>query len=90
MFDQKFKDNLHIIEEANNKIFNNYRNSNNINNIVFVYSQPKVGSTTLVSSIRISASNKYNVIHLHDELTLKILSLVPHTSPARSCIVEEV
>jgi hypothetical protein len=74
MCDQNFKDKLHIIEEANNKIFNSNNGSSNIiNNIVFVYSQPKVGSTTLVSSIRISASNKFNVIHLHDELTLKIL-----------------
>jgi hypothetical protein len=82
MYNQNFKDNLQSIEEANNKIFNNNNNrsSNIFNNIVFVYSQPKVGSTTLVSSIRISASNKYNVIHLHNELTLKILLGIENVS----------
>ena len=77
MTDQFFKDKLHIIEKANNKIFNN---SIPISNIVFVYSQPKVGSTTLVSSIRISAANKYNVIHLHDDITLKILLGIENVS----------
>lgn len=81
MSDQNFKDKLNIIEEANNKIFNNGNfMSNIINNIVFVYSQPKVGSTTLVSSIRVSASNKYSVVHLHDELTLKILLGIENVS----------
>ena len=30
-------------------------------NIVFIYSPPKVGSTTLVSSIRLSAAHKFTV-----------------------------
>jgi hypothetical protein len=42
-------------------------------NIVFVYCPPKVGSTSLVSSIRLFANDKYNVIHLHNESILKIL-----------------
>ena len=43
------------------------------NNIIFIYSLPKVGSTTLVSSIRITAAGKYTVLHLHNELMLKVL-----------------
>ena len=42
-------------------------------NIIFIYCPPKVGSTTLVSSIRLNACGKYTVIHLHNELMLKIL-----------------
>lgn len=64
-------DNQKLIEEANNKVFNNSATSHD--NIVFVYSQPKVGSTSLVSSIRISASDNFNVIHFHDDSTLRNL-----------------
>lgn len=42
-------------------------------NIIFVYCPPKVGSTSLVSSIRLFANEKYNVLHLHNEQILKIL-----------------
>lgn len=42
-------------------------------NLIFVYCPPKVGSTTLVSSIRLSATNKFTVLHIHNELMLKIL-----------------
>jgi hypothetical protein len=42
-------------------------------NIIFVYTPPKVGSTTLVSSIRINACGKFTVLHLHNEIMLKIL-----------------
>ena len=67
MDDYKIK----LIEDANNKIFNNLTNIHN--KIIFVYSQPKVGSTSLVSSIRISAPNDFNVVHFHDDSTLKNL-----------------
>jgi len=74
MEDQNFKDKIQLIENANNKIFNNKNGLYKTNkDIVFVYTQPKVGSTTLVSSIRISASDKFTVIHVHDESTLKIV-----------------
>ena len=73
MEEQNFKDRLEIIENANNKIFNNKINSLQKKSIVFVYSQPKVGSTTLVSSIRISGSDKFTVIHIHNESTLKVV-----------------
>jgi hypothetical protein len=42
-------------------------------NIVFIYCPPKVGSTTLVSSIRLNACGKYTVIHLHNEMMLVVL-----------------
>ena len=42
-------------------------------NIVFIYTPPKVGSTTLVSSIRINACSKFTVLHLHNEIMLKVL-----------------
>jgi len=48
-------------------------NNNNIP-LIFVYSAPKVGSTSIVSSLRIFGSNKVSVIHIHDEEMLKVLA----------------
>ena len=45
-----------------------------LNKIIFIYTYPKVGSTSLVTSIRIFASHIYNVIHIHDENMLKRIS----------------
>ena len=42
-------------------------------NIIFVYCPPKVGSTSLVSSIRLYAANKFTVIHVHNESMISIL-----------------
>jgi hypothetical protein len=42
-------------------------------NLIFVYCPPKVGSTTIVSSIRMSAFDKFTVLHIHDELMLKVI-----------------
>jgi len=42
-------------------------------NIIFIYTPPKVGSTTLVSSIRINACSKFTVLHLHNEVMLRVL-----------------
>ena len=42
-------------------------------NIIFVYCPPKVGSTSLVSSIRLYAANKFTVIHVHNEMMISIL-----------------
>jgi len=39
--------------------------------LVLLYSPPKVGSTSIVSSIRISASEKFYVMHTHDEIIFK-------------------
>ena len=43
------------------------------NKIIFVYSAPKVGSTSIVSSLRIFGSDKFIIIHIHDEEMLKVL-----------------
>jgi len=41
--------------------------------LVFVFSAPKVGSTSIVSSLRIFCSEEINVIHIHDEEMLYVL-----------------
>jgi len=43
------------------------------NKLVFVYSGPKVGSTSIVSSLRLFGTDKFSVIHIHDEEMLKVL-----------------
>jgi len=57
------------ISEVVDKLFHYKRDS-----YVFIYSPPKVGSTTLVSSLRISLGNRCCVIHLHDEIMLNVLT----------------
>jgi len=44
--------------------------------IVFIYTPPKVGSTSLVSSLRLFCSNKFDIVHIHDEEMLKILGSI--------------
>jgi hypothetical protein len=58
-----------IIQEAVNKIFNVL-----CDNYIFVYTPPKVGSTTLVSSLRISLLGKFSIIHIHDDIMLEVLT----------------
>lgn len=43
------------------------------NNIIFIYSVPKVGSTSLASTLLVFASAYYVVFHIHDEVMLKTL-----------------
>jgi hypothetical protein len=47
----------------------------NINHdtLIFIYTAPKVGSTSLVSSFRIFSNNNYGIIHIHDEIMLEKL-----------------
>jgi len=42
-------------------------------NLIFVYCPPKVGSTSLVSSIRLSCSHCVTILHVHDEKMLEVL-----------------
>ena len=56
-------------EEVLNKLFNTQSQ-----NYVFIYTPPKVGSTTLVSSLRISLGTSFNVIHIHDDIMLNVLT----------------
>jgi hypothetical protein len=41
--------------------------------LVFVYTTPKVGSTCIVSSLRVFGSEHLTIIHIHDEDMLKVL-----------------
>ena len=59
------------LKTANDKIFSSITTkSETKNNIIFVYTPPKVGSTSLVSSLRISLSKTFTIIHIHDEIML--------------------
>ena len=61
--------NQDIIAESVNKLFNT-----STNNYIFIYTPPKVGSTTLVTSLRVSLGKSYNTIHIHDEIMLSVLT----------------
>tara|TARA_Y200000002_G_scaffold349835_1_gene326750 strand:+ start:7795 stop:9294 length:1500 start_codon:yes stop_codon:yes gene_type:complete len=39
--------------------------------VIFVYCPPRVGSTSLVSTLRLSGGHIYKVLHIHDEQMLK-------------------
>ena len=58
---------IQILEEVNRKL--NIRHDI----LIFIYTAPKVGSTSLVSSFRIFGANNYGIIHIHDEIMLKKL-----------------
>ena len=65
--------NVEHVSEFNKRIFNSDI-WKNYPNIIFVYTPPKVGSTSLVSSLRLSGSEKYMVLHVHDETMLSVLT----------------
>jgi hypothetical protein len=48
----------------------------NHNTIVFIYTPPKVGSTSIVSSLRLFGSHLFDIIHIHDEEMLRVLAHV--------------
>lgn len=57
------------IKDAFHKLF-----TNNCNNYIFIYTPPKVGSTTLVTSLRVSLGKTHNIIHIHDDVMLNVLT----------------
>ena len=59
------------IIDSINKLFNN---NNLSDNYIFIYTPPKVGSTTLVTSLRVCLGKTYNTIHIHDEVMLQVLT----------------
>jgi hypothetical protein len=71
--------NINKVRECNDRIFSSEA-SKKFNNIIFIYTPPKVGSTSLVSSLRLSASNKFLTIHVHDENMLNILTNYDNTN----------
>lgn len=60
---------INRIKDAVQKIF-----KLDMKKIIFIYTPPKVGSTTLVTSLRVSLGKSCNVIHIHDDIMLKVLS----------------
>lgn len=62
---------IRLLKEANTRM-----NLDEIKtpNLIFIYCPPKIGSTTLVSSIRICSTFKYTVLHIHDETMLNVLT----------------
>jgi len=62
-------DKTQTIIDAYNKLF-----TNNCDNYIFIYTPPKVGSTTLVTSLRVSLGKTYNIIHIHDDVMLNVLT----------------
>jgi len=61
---------MSLLTQANNIL---HINQNPNNKLIFVYSAPKVGSTSIVSSLRIFGIDKFSVIHIHDEEMLRVL-----------------
>jgi hypothetical protein len=57
------------IKKAVNKIF-----LYDAQNYIFIYTPPKVGSTTLVTSLRVSLGRSFNVIHIHDDIMLTVVT----------------
>jgi hypothetical protein len=62
---------LNLLTQANETL---KIDKNRNNTIIFVYSAPKVGSTSIVSSLRIFGLDKVDIIHIHDEEMLKVLA----------------
>jgi hypothetical protein len=61
---------MNLLNQANDIL---HINKFPTNKLVFVYSAPKVGSTSIVSSLRLFGTDKFSVIHIHDEEMLKVL-----------------
>lgn len=62
---------------SNQNIHNNKNNTNQIieagkKHLVLLYCPSKVGSTSIVSSIRLSASDKFFVFHTHDKIVSNV------------------
>jgi hypothetical protein len=64
---------IKCIKEFNDAIFQSDVTKKK-NTLVFIYTPPKVGSTTLVSSFRVSCARRVNVLHVHDENMLSIIT----------------
>lgn len=62
---------LKLLEDANQKM---HITSSAPNKIIFIYTAPKVGSTSLVTSLRLFAIDKYTIIHLHDEEMMRVIT----------------
>lgn len=59
------------ISESVRKLFKTFDTDQHF---ILIYTPPKVGSTTLVTSLRVSLGKSYNIIHIHDEIMLNVLT----------------
>ena len=50
------------------------------NKIIFVYCPPRVGSTSLVSTLRLSGSHIFKVLHIHDEEMLRVVGKIENVT----------
>lgn len=69
------EDKISRIKQAVEKIF-----KLDMKKIIFIYTPPKVGSTTLVTSLRVSLGKSCNVIHIHDDIMLNVLTGINNVS----------
>ena len=60
------------------------------NRVVFVYSVPKVGSTSIVSTLRIFASDYLDIIHIHDENMLEVFGYISMVVVLVSMMMENI
>jgi hypothetical protein len=65
----KKEEKMKKIKTVNDKIFKDQLHKN----IIFIYTPPKVGSTSLVTSLRIHLIQSHNIIHIHDDIMLHYL-----------------
>ncbi len=70
---------INSIKKANEILHLNLDQTQN-KMVVFVYSAPKVGSTSIVTSLRIFAEDKLDVVHIHDEEMLSVLGHVKNVT----------
>jgi hypothetical protein len=69
----KYPDKMSALIKANELL---HLNKSRTSKLVFMYSAPKVGSTSIVSSLRLFGSDKLSIIHIHDEEMLKVLKQI--------------
>jgi hypothetical protein len=62
------------INDVNNRLF---KTASFKQNYIIIYTPPKVGSTSIVSSLRISLSKNFNIVHLHDDKMLQDMTSCP-------------
>lgn len=70
---------INCLKKANETLHLNLDQTQN-KMVVFVYSAPKVGSTSIVTSLRIFTEDKLDVVHIHDEEMLSVLGHVKNVT----------
>jgi hypothetical protein len=65
---------LKELSEATNKLYEKQKGGHiRNNNVIVIYCPPKVGSTSLVSSLRLFACDKFTIHHWHDDTPLQYI-----------------